>query len=140
MMSVFTIDHKKESRNNAYALMASHREERPRRLALKPEVNTRWSPQISIFETNDMFIIEALVPGVDPSRISITIEGRTVVFSGERGITEDKAHPGMVGQRGNRRFLRKVKLPLTVDVRKMRIDYKDGLYLISTPKISWRAA
>lgn len=139
-MTVYTIDHKSESCSNAYAMMAAHQEERPRRLAMKPETNARWSPQISLFENNDIFVIEVLVPGVDPSRISVTLEGSTLVFSGEKGRFGTRSNPLVSGPMGTQRFIRKVKLPVGVDIRKMRAEMKNGLLLISTPKIRRRAA
>lgn len=132
------IDRTNKSHRNVYALMAANETDRPKRLAIEPTAHTRWSPQISLYENLNVFEIEALIPGMDPGRLSVTVENCHLVISGDRprgnhGIEPANATAGA-------RFLRKVKLPRTVDIQKMQIDYKENTICVTTPKKRKRVA
>jgi len=119
--NVYPLDRSVEIRLRVHALLAAHKEERPKRLALDPTQCNRWSPQISLHENRDFFTVEALVPGIEP-------------FSGERNIDDSAKTPAA------HHFIRRVKLPETVDTSRMSIDYSQGAVRISTPKNRKRVA
>jgi HSP20 family molecular chaperone IbpA len=132
--NVYPLDRSVEIRLRVHALLAAHKEERPKRLALDPTQCNRWSPQISLHENRDFFTVEALVPGIEPSKISIIIKNKHLVFSGERNIDDSAKTPAA------HHFIRRVKLPETVDTSRMSIDYSQGAVRISTPKNRKRVA
>jgi HSP20 family molecular chaperone IbpA len=45
-----------------------------------------WEPPVDIFETEDEFWIIAALPGVEPKRVEVVIDGSTVIIAGDRGI------------------------------------------------------
>lgn len=137
---VYPIDRFKEKKD-VFAMLAAHEEDKPKRMALLPDGTTRWSPQISLFEDNVVFQVEALISGLDPSKISVTIEGRHLVFSGEKSVILDAGDENHIHAKiSGHRFVKKVKMPTAVDIRKMRIDYEEDSLLITTPKTRCRVA
>lgn len=137
---VYPIDRFKEKKN-IFATLAAHEEDKPRRMALLPDSANRWSPQISIFEDNLIFQVEALISGLDPSKISVTIEGKNLVFSGEKStITDTESETFASSRIIAQRFIKKVKIPVAADIRRMRIDYNENSLLITTPKAHCRVA
>ena len=138
---IYPFKRSRELVSNEYALLAAHKDDRPRRLAIRPESATRWSPQISLFEDLDVFVIEALISDMDPSRISVTVEGNFIVFSGDKSRSAGMRGTESVPVRTNgQRFVRKIKLPETVDLSKMRIDYKNNALMITKKKKRMRVA
>lgn len=137
---VYPIDRFKEKKN-IFATLAAHEEDKPRRMALLPDSTNRWSPQITLFEDNLVFQVEALISGLDPSKISVTIEGKNLVFSGEKSaITDTGNEDGASSRISAQRFVKKVRMPLAADIRRMRIDYNEDSLVITTPKAHCRVA
>ncbi|HEY8368057.1 MAG TPA: Hsp20/alpha crystallin family protein, partial [Thermodesulfobacteriota bacterium] len=47
-----------------------------------------WTPALDVSETKDAIIVKAEVPGIDPSKIEVTLEEGLLTIKGEK--TEEK--------------------------------------------------
>lgn len=47
---------------------------------------TVWEPPVDLFETTEEVIVEIALPGVEPQRVTATVEGRMLIVSGERTL------------------------------------------------------
>lgn len=78
-------------------------------------------------------IVRLELPGIDPDRITLEIEGRTLRVSGNRPeqCPPDAVYHQMEISYG--RFERLVSLPPEVDITRASADYKDGYLDITLP-------
>jgi HSP20 family protein len=79
--------------------------------------------------------IEALVPGVDPKDIDLSVLRNTVTISGERKPFVEKE--GQIVHRaelGSGTFSRTVELPVDIDPNKVSAQCKDGIMQVTLAK------
>lgn len=98
-------------------------------------VTTRRFPLVNFNEDEGHVYIEALVPGVEPTEIDLSVLGNTVMISGER-----KPFAGKEGQivhrseLGSGKFSRTLELPVDIDPNKISAQCKDGIMQITLAK------
>jgi HSP20 family protein len=98
-------------------------------------VATRRFPLVNFSEDEGHVYIEALVPGVDPMDVELTILRNTVTISGERKPFVEKE--GQIVHRselGSGKFSRTLELPVDIDPDKITASCKDGIMLITLAK------
>lgn len=97
-----------------------------------------WVPAVDIHEYSDRFDLYVDLPGVDPSKVELTLEGGVLTLSGER--TEKTASKRgdepqyRRTERGLGRFHRRFVLPDTVDSNNVKATGKDGVLTITIAK------
>ncbi len=96
----------------------------------------RHFPRLNLREDADNVYVEALLPGVDPKQIEISMLGRTLTLAGERAIDEVKDRTWHRRERGAGKFMRTVELPVDVDVNKVKAEAKHGLLMVTLPKVA----
>lgn len=92
-------------------------------------------PRINLREDEANLYLEALMPGVDPKAIEISVLDDSLVLSGER--TAEDVGDGVVWHRRERehnRFHKEVALPAAVNVDKIKAESKQGLLRVTLPK------
>lgn len=96
---------------------------------------------VDLYEEGENLIAEMSVPGVDPEKIDISIEGNYLRITGTR--EEEKDLPAQAGEKGKQfyskeisrgSFERTLRLPLAVDEGKVEAEHKDGVLKITMPK------
>lgn len=98
-------------------------------------VTTRRFPLVNFSEDAGHVYIEALVPGVDPKDIDLSVLRNTVTLSGERKPFVEKE--GQIVHRselGSGKFSRTLELPVDIDPDKIQAQCKDGIMLITLAK------
>ncbi len=98
-------------------------------------VTTRRFPLVNFSEDEGHVYIEALVPGVDPKDIDLTVLRNTVTISGERKPFVQKE--GQIVHRselGSGKFSRTLELPVDIDPEKIMACCRDGIMQISLAK------
>jgi HSP20 family protein len=97
-----------------------------------------WAPSVDIYEYTDRFEFYIDVPGVDPSKVELTLEGGVLTISGERREPSvDKRREEVQYRRSERglgHFYRRFVLPDTVDSEKVNATGKDGVLTVVIPK------
>jgi HSP20 family protein len=93
-------------------------------------------PPINIFEDQEGTVIIAEVPGLDPARIEISGQGRTLSIHGERK-REEWLNPSGYHRRERPfgEFSRSIQLPSDVDVSKTSAKYESGVLTVRVPKM-----
>lgn len=92
-------------------------------------------PALEIHEDKDRFVIKADLPGMTKEEINVSLNEGDLVISGERKAgtrTEDNKVLRSEIRYGT--FQRSLSLPSTVDVSKVKADFKDGVLTVALPK------
>jgi len=101
---------------------------------LAPLASRRF-PLVNFSEDEGNVYIEALVPGVDPKNVDLSVLRNTVTISGERKAFPEKQ--GQVVHRtelGSGTFSRTIELPLDIDPNRISAQCKDGIMQITLAK------
>ncbi len=96
---------------------------------------SQWSPAVDIKETDDNFVIQADVPGVNPKDIEVHMENGMLTIRGERQSETKEEEKGYRRvERVSGSFYRRFTLPDTADAEKISAKSKDGVLEITIPK------
>jgi len=99
------------------------------------ESDLSWKPATDAYETEDSFIVQMDLAGMDPSRIEVLADEKTLLV---RGIRQDTSGPGKkhfhkmeinVGP-----FLRRVPLAVDVDPATATARYRSGFLFVTFSK------
>ena len=97
-----------------------------------------WVPPVDIYEYIDRFELYVDVPGVDPNKVELTLEGGVLTLSGQRrepnGFKPGEDAQYRRTERGVGHFYRRFVLPDTVDSEKVNATGKDGVLRVTIPK------
>jgi len=108
---------------------------RPFATAFLTPASTRRFPPVNLSEDEGEVYIQVLLPGVDPTRIDLSVLRNTVTIAGER-----KPPTGQEGKVVHRseawagKFSRTVELPVDVDPARIKAEYKDGILCVAMAK------
>jgi HSP20 family protein len=92
-----------------------------------------WAPPVDIEETDDAWIVEAEVPGVDRDDVNVEVRDNELEISGEIKEHERK---GILRRRTRRvgQFDFRVTVPGAIDAEQMDARLEDGVLTIRIPK------
>jgi HSP20 family protein len=96
-----------------------------------------WIPLVDIHEYADRFELDVDLPGVDPAKVELTLDGGILTLSGERPQPAAKAGEDAQGrrlERGYGQFHRRFVLPDTVDSEKVNATGSNGVLTVTIPK------
>jgi HSP20 family protein len=102
---------------------------------------TELAPPIDVRETDDAYVVEVDLPGIDPKNMELLIEGRTLTIRGQ--ISEEKEQKQgnyLLKERRQGQFMRAVALPGMVDVDKVESRFEHGQLTITLPKAAQNRA
>jgi HSP20 family protein len=94
-------------------------------------------PQINVGSTDDSVEIVAFAPGLDLSKLNVSIDKGLLTIAGERATECDELPEGArqyAQERFTGSFRRAVELPQQADPDKVQARYIDGCLLISVGK------
>ncbi len=94
--------------------------------------SARKIPPVDVYETDNAYIIEAEVAGYDEENIKLHVDKHVLTLSSEG--TEDKGNK-VVKEIYTPAFERSFSLPEDADEAHVTADYKNGILLITIPKI-----
>jgi HSP20 family protein len=92
-----------------------------------------WVPAVDIEEQEDVYVVEAEIPGVDRNDVNIEVVGNELLITGE---IKERERKGVVRRRTRRtgRFEFRVTLPEQVDAEKIEAKLNDGVLTVRVPK------
>lgn len=96
-----------------------------------------WDLAVDVFEEGDNIVAEMAVAGIDPKKIDVSVEDRTLKISGTREEkTEKKGKHFYKREIRSGSFERHISLPADVDLGKAKAECQDGMLRITLPKKS----
>jgi len=94
-----------------------------------------WTPAVDIFETPELVVMRADLPGVDLKDIDVRIENNMLTLRGERKfLKEAKEEDYHRIERSYGIFSRSFQLPGSIDQTKIAASHKDGVLEVHLPK------
>ena len=95
-----------------------------------------WSPQLDVYETEKEFVLEADLPGgVKEQAVSVTVEDGDIVLQGQRAFERVSTDRNFYcRERRSGRFVRRLRLPGSIDQDHIRAEWRDGVLRIILPK------
>ncbi len=90
-------------------------------------------PNIRVDQDEDAVRVEAVIPGVDPDSLALSIEEQTLILSGDQ---PKRGGPEKTGPNGHAAdtFKRSISLPVKVDADQATASYLHGVLRITMPK------
>jgi HSP20 family protein len=102
---------------------------------------TDVAPPLDVRETDEAYIVEVELPGVDPKDTEVSIEGRTLTVRGQFAEEQEKQEGNfLLRERRRGQFMRAVALPGMVEVDKVTSRYENGELTITLPKAAQNRA
>ncbi len=131
-------------RQNPWSLMPRLQDEINRLFGSMGENNdsssatAAWVPPVDIHEYGDRFEFYVDLPGVDPSKVELTLEGGVLTLSGQRPdeIADDRSHDIQYrrNERSHGHFYRRFVLPDTADSQGVNASGKNGVLTVTIAK------
>lgn len=94
-------------------------------------------PVLNVGTTPRSVEVQALAPGLDPSKLEITVDRGLLVIAGERATQlpkSDERASVYAQERFTGRFRRVISLPEDADPAKVEANYREGVLRISVAK------
>lgn len=94
-----------------------------------------WNPSVDLYETADVFVLEADLPGVNAENVKVEVQNGDLVLQGQRFL--DQSHRDEhfhIMERSSGFFVRQMKLPQSVDKENISFEFKDGVLRVVLPK------
>lgn len=95
-----------------------------------------WNPSVDLYETTEAVILEADLPGVKSQDVKVEVHNGDLVLQGWRSLeksqTDGRFH---TMERCSGHFMRRIKLPETVDRNAIQAEFRDGVLQVILPKI-----
>jgi HSP20 family protein len=94
-----------------------------------------WSPQLDLYEDANTFVLEADLPGVREKDVSVTVEDDNLVLQGKRSFERVcNEEDFYCHERRSGEFVRRLRLPTSVNQEKIHADFRDGVLRVTLPK------
>lgn len=98
-----------------------------------------WNPSVDLYETAEAFVLEADLPGVKAEDVKVEVQNSDLVLQGWRSL--EKSHSDgrfHTMERSSGHFVRRMKLPETVEKDAIQAEFKDGVLRVILPKVKQR--
>lgn len=95
-------------------------------------------PALNVGMTGETVEIYGFAPGIDPSKLDVSIDKGLLTITGERAsdLPEDSEKVNVYArERFDGAFRRVVSLPEDVDASRVSATYRDGILRIAVPKL-----
>ena len=93
------------------------------------------SSALKLCDTGDEFLVTAILPGIDSSKLEISLLGRRLTLSGDFVTAEiPETAAWHRRERNTGRFENSLHLPVNVDAEQIEAEYRHGILTIRLPK------
>jgi HSP20 family protein len=90
-------------------------------------------PEVNIFETQEGYVLEAEMPGVNKDGLEITIAGNEITIVGQRA-NEVASGEALFQERSTADFRRVFELDPAIDTSKINAKMNQGVLTLTLPK------
>ena len=102
-----------------------------------PAEEREWSPALEVFEKEDRYVVKVELPGLKEEDVDVSVNDDTLTLKGEKKteheVKEEEYH---WSERTYGSFLRTIRLPSNVDIKKIEAEYENGMLEITLPKMA----
>lgn len=94
-----------------------------------------FTPALDMYQTKDAVVVETPLPGIDPSKVAVTVENDVLTIQGQTQHTsevDEKNYYRKEVRKGS--FFRTVSLPTHVKGDSAQASYQNGVLTITIPK------
>jgi HSP20 family protein len=91
-------------------------------------------PPMNVSEDRDHYYVRALIPGIDPAQLNVSVVHQTIAVSGTRQSREEAGASYHRRERAEGTFSRSVTLPAAFDGTRVEAKYVDGVLTLTLPK------
>lgn len=104
-------------------------------LIFRSQENRSAIPSVNIREVEDHFILDMAAPGLRKEDFKINLENNVLSITSESKKEEEEKNEKYTRKEFNySSFCRSFSLPKSIDLDKIKADYKDGILTIALPK------
>jgi HSP20 family protein len=89
---------------------------------------------VDVYASNDHVVVEAILPGVKPEEVDITIEGNTLTIAGDTSSMIPPREGLLLQEIRRGRFTRSLTLPAGIEPDKAAATFEDGILTLRIPK------
>ncbi len=89
----------------------------------------------NLYETADNYVVQIALPGVDPDKVNITVQGETVNIKGERLVPQVENGQQIWNGIGSGNFDQTFSLPTAVEGEHTSASYQHGMLTLTMPKV-----
>ena len=94
-----------------------------------------WSPMADIIEAENEYVFRTEIPDVEKDAVTVRIESRVLMISGERTLVKDEQHRRYHRiERAYGTFSRSFVLPDDADPEKVEANFKNGILEVHIAK------
>lgn len=105
-----------------------------RNFVFRPQTRN-FTPSVNISETEEGFGLELAAPGLNKEDFKVNLDNNVLTISAElRNENEEKSEKLIRREFSYSSFSRSFSLPKSIDLDKIKADYKDGILKIGLPK------
>ena len=96
---------------------------------------------VDLYEDGNNIIAEMNIPGIEPDKVDVTVEGNYLRICGTRSEEKERKEKQFYSKEIRRgSFERALRLPSSVHEEKVEAEYKDGVLRITLPKLEEKKA
>ena len=107
---------------------------RPGRASFLPGRSARGYPLVNVTEDAEAIHVDALMPGLDPATLEVTVKGDTLTLAGEKAPLADVRRESYHrNERAAGRFVRALRLEREIDASRVEASYQDGILSVTLP-------
>jgi len=107
---------------------------RPLATTFLSPTSARRFPLLNLSEDEGQVYLDALLPGIDPKELQLSLLRGTITISGERKAPSERSGLLHRSELGFGKFSRTVDLPSDIDPGRTTAEYKDGVMRITMAK------
>jgi HSP20 family protein len=89
---------------------------------------------VDVYATDDEVVVEAILPGVKPEEVDITMEGNTLSIAGDTSAMIPDREGLLLQEIRRGRFIRTLTLPAGLEPDKATATFEDGILTLRIPK------
>lgn len=91
-----------------------------------------WMP-MDLYRTNDHYVVNVDLPGVDPGSIDLDVDGNTLTIAAERTIGAAEGTRWLAQERPAGRYTRQLSLGAELDLDGIHASYENGVLSLTIP-------
>ncbi len=90
-----------------------------------------WRPRLDAHRTDEGFVVEVDLPGIDPDEVDVAVEDGVLSIAGHRLV--ERSEDGFITERISGSFIRRLTIPEGIEAEDITATYADGVLRLVLP-------